>query len=393
MNLGKENETIEFKKTTGELKEAIKSICAMLNKRGFGTIYFGVLSNGEIEGQNIEETTLREISRRIYEHITPQIIPSISEKIIDGKSIIEVTFSGADRPYSDKGIYYIRVADENRILPINELRQMFEYSKNNSWDEKLTNFKIKDINLEQLFSFYNRATASKRIKDNEFNAEKILSKLGLLKNGNLTNAAYYLFSKHNPITLKLAIFATDEKLTFLDIKRVEGNIYSLINEAYEYIIKNIRWKSKIIKRKRTDIPEIPLRSLREIICNSFAHARYNALTQHEIITRGGASLPPRRLSLPALAAEMRSRSAYSSTACSTAATKIRNSLFDCGSGPGSKRFMPVLVSRDQLLCLPDPFTPAKGFSASRQVMPWRSATFFIISIVSWLWSAAMLTVP
>lgn len=287
MNLGKENETIEFKKTTGELKEAIKSICAMLNKRGFGTIYFGVLSNGEIKGQNIEETTLREISRRIYEHITPQIIPSISEKIIDGKSIIEVTFSGADRPYSDKGIYYIRVADENRILPINELRQMFEYSKNNSWDEKLTNFKIKDINLEQLFSFYNRATASKRIKDNEFNAEKILSKLGLLKNGNLTNAAYYLFSKHNPITLKLAIFATDEKLTFLDIKRVEGNIYSLINEAYEYIIKNIRWKSKIIKRKRTDIPEIPLRSLREIICNSFAHARYNALTQHEITIHPG----------------------------------------------------------------------------------------------------------
>ena len=31
MNLGKENETIEFKKSTGELKEAMISISAMVN--------------------------------------------------------------------------------------------------------------------------------------------------------------------------------------------------------------------------------------------------------------------------------------------------------------------------------------------------------------------------
>ena len=287
MNLGKENETIEFKETTSELKEAIKSICAMLNKQGFGTVYFGVFPNGEIKGQNVEESTLRKISKRIYKCITPQIIPSISVKIMDGKNIIEITFNGTNRPYSDKGVYYIRVADEDRILPTNELRQMFEYNKNDSWDEKLVNFGIKDVDLKQLFSFYNRAITSKKVKDSNFNAKKILIKLGLLKNNKLTNAGHYLFSKHNPITLKLAIFATDEKLTFLDIKRVEGNIYSLIEEAYEYITKNIRWESKIIDRKRIDIPEIPLKSLREIICNSFAHARYDSFTQHEITIHPG----------------------------------------------------------------------------------------------------------
>ena len=30
-----------------------------------------------------------------------------------------------------------------------------------------------------------------------------------------------------------------------------------------------------------------------------------------------------------------------------------------------------------MLCLPEPFTPANGFSCSRQTRPWRSATFFI----------------
>ena len=42
MNIGAETEWIEFKKTTGELKEGIISIASMLNKNGYGTLYFGV---------------------------------------------------------------------------------------------------------------------------------------------------------------------------------------------------------------------------------------------------------------------------------------------------------------------------------------------------------------
>ena len=45
---------------------------------------------------------------------------------------------------------------------------------------------------------------------------------------------------------------------------------------------------------------------------------------------------------------------------------------------------PVLVEIDQLLCLPLPFTPANGFSCSRHSRPCLTATFFIISMVSWL---------
>ncbi|MCY2903189.1 hypothetical protein [Mycoplasmopsis arginini] len=32
MNLGKENETLEFKKSTGKLKDAMDDICDILNK-------------------------------------------------------------------------------------------------------------------------------------------------------------------------------------------------------------------------------------------------------------------------------------------------------------------------------------------------------------------------
>ena len=287
MNFGIENENVEFKKTTNELKEAMESVCAMLNKHGFGTVYFGVLPNGEVCGLMVNESTLRDVSRKIYESISPQITPVINKQIVDGKEIIELSFKGNDRPYSCKGIYYIRIADEDRILPTNELRQLFEYSKSNTWDESITNYTINDVDIEILKSFYNKATACGRIKDKEFVPEKLLIKLGLLKNGNLTNAGYYLFSNNAPITLKMAIFATDEKLTFLDINRSEGNIYELIETAYEYIAKNIKWKADIIETKRVETPEIPIKALREIICNSFAHARYNSNTQHEITIHPG----------------------------------------------------------------------------------------------------------
>ena len=57
-----------------------------------------------------------------------------------------------------------------------------------------------------------------------------------------------------------------------------------------------------------------------------------------------------------------------------------------------RRFTPLSVAIDQLLCLPLPFTPAKGFSCSRHTKPCLEATFCIISIVSWLWSVAIFVV-
>ena len=88
MNLGKESEMLEFKKTTGELKEAMVSISAILNKHGVGTLYFGVKPNGDVTGQNVSESSLRDVSRLVYESIKPQIYPVIQEEILDGRHVI-----------------------------------------------------------------------------------------------------------------------------------------------------------------------------------------------------------------------------------------------------------------------------------------------------------------
>ena len=283
INFGHETEELEFKRSTGEVHDAMKDVVAILNKHEKGILYFGVAPNGDVKGLQIAESTLRDVSRVVFESIKPQIYPQIQKITIDGCDIIEVKFSGKNKPYSAYGKYYIRVADESRELTPAELKEMMlssEYSER--WEQFETEYTIKDVDEAALKDFYNRATACGRLPDEGFDAEKLLNKLSLLKNGKLNNAGYVLFGNNGPITLKMAVFASDEKLTFLDINRAEDNIFRLVDTALTYIKKNIRWRAEIGSVTREEIPEIPLKALREIVINSFAHAQYGTTTQHEI---------------------------------------------------------------------------------------------------------------
>lgn len=80
MNLGIESETLEFKKSTGELDKAVDNIASMLNKHGHGTVYFGVLPSGDVTGQQISASSLDDVAKKIKEAIKPMIYPEIKMK-------------------------------------------------------------------------------------------------------------------------------------------------------------------------------------------------------------------------------------------------------------------------------------------------------------------------
>lgn len=119
-----ENEQIEFKKTTNGIEDSLISIAAILNKHQKGVIYFGLKNDGTPFEQDIKDSSLRDISRKIYEYIKPQIYPNIKTDIVDHIEVIKVEFEGTDIPYSCKGKYYLRVADENRELSPRELKKI-----------------------------------------------------------------------------------------------------------------------------------------------------------------------------------------------------------------------------------------------------------------------------
>lgn len=283
INLGKESETIEFKKSTSELNEGIVSIGAILNKHGKGTLYFGVKNDGDAIGQQISDNTLRDISGKIYESIKPAIYPSI-HLLDDVPNVIAVDFSGLDKPYSVNGIFYIRVFDEDRKIEVNELVKMINKtdSSNAIWEKLETDETIEDVDVDLLKKYMAKANQCGRIKDKYSDIETTLKKLKLLSNGHLNNAGSMLFSKNGPITMKVAVFATDEKLSFIDINRYEGNILELSELGQTYIKQHINYSAEIIGSERVEVPEIPLEAIREAVLNSLCHSSFDLSINNEI---------------------------------------------------------------------------------------------------------------
>ncbi|MFG6286094.1 RNA-binding domain-containing protein [Actinotignum schaalii] len=277
VDLGNESETLEFKKTTSELKEACVSIAAMLNKHGLGTVLFGVKPDGTAIGQDVSEATLRSISRTIAESIKPQVYPTITTEVLDGVSVVKVEVNGNDIPYSVRGRYYLRTADEDRPVTPAALRDFFvKASSIVSWEAADSGVSVDQLDKEVFGRFVRDGLRAGRLPEFEESSERVLDRLGLTVNGNLNNAGNLLFGSGSPVSLKLAVFATPEKLTFLDIKHADSNIYRLLETAEKYVLANIRWRSEIFSGSREEVPEIPAPAVREIIANSFAHADYRA---------------------------------------------------------------------------------------------------------------------
>lgn len=283
MNLGIETESLEFKKSTSEIKEACASICAMLNKHGLATVCFGVNPRGDVVGQEISEKTLREVSQRIAQAIKPQVFPTIAKEEIEGLTIIKVEVNGDGRPYSSNGRYYMRVSDEDREIDPEELRKLFaNNSSRTKWEREETEWTARSIDKATLQRFQQNAEKAKRLPSGTKADTALLKQLGLFTGTRFNKAGTSLFSKHAGVTLKMAIFATNEKLTFLDLVTEEDNILNLLEKAETYILKNIRWRSDIVGTERIETPEIPVEVVREVLANSFAHALYGTNTYHEI---------------------------------------------------------------------------------------------------------------
>jgi ATP-dependent DNA helicase RecG len=153
MTFGNESETIEFKKTTGELNDALKDIVAILNKHNSGELYFGIKNNGEVLGQMISDSTLREISQKVSDKIRPQIYPQIDNIKINNKDCIRVVFEGDDTPYFANGRAYIRVADESKQLSPSDLEKFFKSKRQTSpWDSSPSDETFDDVNTNKLRS-------------------------------------------------------------------------------------------------------------------------------------------------------------------------------------------------------------------------------------------------
>lgn len=288
MNIGFESETVEFKKSTSELKEGIISIASILNKHGSGTLYFGVRDNGDVKGQEIGKETQRDISRAISGNIEPQCFYEIHlRSTAEGERFIEVSFSGAEAPYSAYGRYYQRFADEDKAISDLQLEKLFrermkDYSE---WENRVTEETADDVSEEFVSGLVREGNESGHLRYIYTDRLSLLKKFGLLAadNVHLNNAGRVLFSENHPVMLKLAVFAAETKSTFIRLDHFYGNVFQCIDKGIDFIARGINYSVAFNgKAGREEKPEIPAAAVREIVVNAFAHGCYDSNTAFEI---------------------------------------------------------------------------------------------------------------
>lgn len=287
MNIGQEDEQIEFKKSTGEIKAACQSIVAILNKHQSGTLYFGVLDNGEVVGQQISNSTNKNIVNTINQSIDPN--PYYELNVLnsnDNKNFIEIIFKGKNVPYTCNSVFYIRNGDSDNKMDRNMVKEYFQryIESYENWESSNSKVAIDNVNDKTWINVFGKIN-NKILKKDNTDIYKYLKKLNLIykDNRNFNNAGYVLFSNTKPVLIKLVSYNTNTRISVIDMKQFRGNIFECINEAMEFVNKNISWVIKFTGNlQREEIPEIPLEAIREIIINAFAHGKYESNTSFAI---------------------------------------------------------------------------------------------------------------
>jgi ATP-dependent DNA helicase RecG len=229
-----------------------------------------VRNDGTVTGLDANDKTLRDLSQAIAAHIEPKIYPQITFASRQGKTCIQIAFSGKDAPYFAYAKAYMRVADEDRQLSARELEQLILTKHRDilRWDGEPSGTDLEAINPDKLKRFVESAgLAWSRPAD-------VLEKLGALKKGQLLNAANLFFVRNPVLQLRCAVFGGTTSATILDRHDFEGDILELIEEAQKYILKNIHIGMRVKGLYREDVPEISVEAMREAIINAFCHRDY-----------------------------------------------------------------------------------------------------------------------
>ena len=268
MNIGVETEKIEFKKTTGELREGITSLASMLNKNGYGILYFGIKDNGDVVGQQMGDRTLREISQAIANFIKPQIIPTIEHKLIDDKNVIKIEVRGSEKPYSAYGRYYMRSADEDRELSPTALKELMD--KQTSSDIlTLVPAPVQTLSFNKLKIAY--VTAGLTVNQSTFE-----DNTGLKNNDGKYNLMAFLLADENDISIKVVTFAGKDKTKLKKRNEYGGTcLITSIDKVLDYMESINETMVTMGNHRRTEEKLFDMASFKEAWQNACIHTKWD----------------------------------------------------------------------------------------------------------------------
>jgi ATP-dependent DNA helicase RecG len=282
-----ESETMEFKRTTGERREAARTLCAMLNHRG-GRVLFGIEASGRVLGQQVSDHTVEEVVQELCE-IDPPVFPSVDRvPLSNGHEVLVVSVPmGQNRPYSYRGQAYRRVGNTSQVLSREEYNRMLleRVHVEQRWENQpAEDWSVKDLDPDEITRTIRAAIHHGRVEDPGVrDPAEILAGLGLVKNGALLRAALVLFARSGRLAaefpqclLRVARFAGTDKTEFRDNPQYRGNTFELLLAAERFLLAHMPIASRVVPAslERVDEPLYPPVAVREALANALCHRDY-----------------------------------------------------------------------------------------------------------------------
>lgn len=287
---GGESEQVEFKSTTGQRTAAAQTACAMLNGQG-GFILFGVTDAREIKGQQVTPDTMQKVVAELRRIEPPMLLQPEEVPLADGKAVVAIRIPGDGAgPYTFDGRPYVRQGPTTSPMPQDRYRQMLleQMHPAHRWETQYAH----DITLDGLDAAEITRTVDEAIRRGRMDEpgtrdpQALLLGLGLLRNGQLLNAAVALFARetsflpyYTQCQLRMARFKDTTKGEFIDNQQIFGNTFYLFQRAQRFLREHLPIAGRVVPGlfERIDDPLYPPEALREALANALCHRDYSAI--------------------------------------------------------------------------------------------------------------------
>ena len=289
-----ESKNVEFKEMLPDKSEKyIKTVIAFANTQG-GRLIVGVNDETrKVTGVDMDSVfkIMDSITNAVSDSCTPQIVPDITFQTMEDKTVVVVSIApGVNRPYymKSKGKEdgtYIRVAGTSRQADLDKIKELELEGARVSWDElTCVGHEVKENAIKKLCRDMNRYR--NKMQERKGNAEKLpqVTRAQLLnwnvirktEDGYLASNAFALLTgKHFHYSkTQCAVFAGTDRGEFIDKREYDGPLYEQIEEAYAFVLRNIRRGARVEGLIRRESHELPPGAIREMIINAHCHRNF-----------------------------------------------------------------------------------------------------------------------
>ncbi len=292
--LSGESKNVEFKESLPDKSiKYMKSVVAFANGTG-GRIVFGIADKTrKVTGIAKEDVfkTMDSIANAVSDSCEPVVIPDITLQTIDGKTVIVMEVpQGRQRPYFIRSLgrengVYVRVAGTTRLADEYMVRELMFEGSNRCFDQSLcTGCDITDADIYALCHAMKEQALKNARSQEQKDAIRDVGLQQLCSNGILIerNGKYYPSNAYAILTgcgalhvvTQCGVFKGTTKETFVDRREYTGPVWEQIDQAYQFVLRNIHMGAAFEGIYRRDIYEIPPDAIRELIINAAVHRSY-----------------------------------------------------------------------------------------------------------------------